>query len=341
MGRGRAKAKQTRVARELKYSSPNTDLSALQKELAGSHVVLRRPTRATTDDDEDDDEYGDRWADDDADDDWAASPRDAVLSPLADRGHRSRRAAVSVVQPAGPPAGGASSAVGADQAGPHRRRRSAPDACPRPTPARRGARAAPPPVGVVRGDRRDHADAAVERPLGLRRAARRAPPAAGRPPAAPRCCGRAPPSSPSGTTRAVLPASPPPVMWAKACTRVDAELVDQGQAVAGVDAGGLEQLLAQRPVQPGRGARSRSSAGGGHHPAHQRVAVGVEPGRRHGDHRRRRRAPARARGRRRPRPRRPPSRRGRTRRRPSGRRARRSRRRPGPRRPGCSRRRCR
>ena len=36
MGRGRAKAKQTRVARELKYSSPNTDLSALQKELTGA-----------------------------------------------------------------------------------------------------------------------------------------------------------------------------------------------------------------------------------------------------------------------------------------------------------------
>src|SRR5690606_30809370 len=35
MGRGRAKAKQTRVARELKYSSPNTDLTALQRELAG------------------------------------------------------------------------------------------------------------------------------------------------------------------------------------------------------------------------------------------------------------------------------------------------------------------
>ena len=36
MGRGRAKAKQTRVARELKYHSPNTDLAALQRELAGS-----------------------------------------------------------------------------------------------------------------------------------------------------------------------------------------------------------------------------------------------------------------------------------------------------------------
>ncbi|GAA4895949.1 DUF3073 domain-containing protein [Actinomycetospora straminea] len=33
MGRGRAKAKQTKVARELKYSSPNTDFDALQREL--------------------------------------------------------------------------------------------------------------------------------------------------------------------------------------------------------------------------------------------------------------------------------------------------------------------
>jgi hypothetical protein len=74
MGRGRAKAKQTRVARELKYSSPNTDLSALQRELAGSTPSYSPPARAT-DDDDDDDEYADRWADDDADDDWAASPR--------------------------------------------------------------------------------------------------------------------------------------------------------------------------------------------------------------------------------------------------------------------------
>lgn len=36
MGRGRAKAKQTKVARDLKYSSPNTDLTALQRELSGS-----------------------------------------------------------------------------------------------------------------------------------------------------------------------------------------------------------------------------------------------------------------------------------------------------------------
>jgi hypothetical protein len=37
MGRGRAKAKQTKVARELKYSSPATDLEALQRELSSGN----------------------------------------------------------------------------------------------------------------------------------------------------------------------------------------------------------------------------------------------------------------------------------------------------------------
>lgn len=34
MGRGRQKAKHTKVARELKYFTPNTDLSQLERELA-------------------------------------------------------------------------------------------------------------------------------------------------------------------------------------------------------------------------------------------------------------------------------------------------------------------
>lgn len=38
MGRGRAKAKQTKVARELKYSSHETDFAALQRELSGGEV---------------------------------------------------------------------------------------------------------------------------------------------------------------------------------------------------------------------------------------------------------------------------------------------------------------
>ena len=56
MGRGRAKAKQTKVARELKYSSPQTDFDRLQRELAGS------PAGDT--DDLDELENG-SWADDD------------------------------------------------------------------------------------------------------------------------------------------------------------------------------------------------------------------------------------------------------------------------------------
>jgi hypothetical protein len=51
MGRGRAKAKQTKVARELKYSSPQTDFSQLQKELTGS----------VGDDPDQDDSWNDDW----------------------------------------------------------------------------------------------------------------------------------------------------------------------------------------------------------------------------------------------------------------------------------------
>lgn len=41
MGRGRAKAKQAKVARELKYYSPQTDLAALERELAGDRGTGR------------------------------------------------------------------------------------------------------------------------------------------------------------------------------------------------------------------------------------------------------------------------------------------------------------
>ena len=56
MGRGRAKAKQTKVARELKYSSPQTDFERLQRELSGS-----------SDDDADQADGEDPWS---AEDDW-------------------------------------------------------------------------------------------------------------------------------------------------------------------------------------------------------------------------------------------------------------------------------
>ncbi|KLO29877.1 DUF3073 domain-containing protein [Mycobacterium haemophilum] len=60
MGRGRAKAKQTKVARELKYSSPQTDFQRLQRELSGTGAV--DPGRLDGDDRLSDDS----WDDEDA-----------------------------------------------------------------------------------------------------------------------------------------------------------------------------------------------------------------------------------------------------------------------------------
>ena len=52
MGRGRAKAKQQKVARELKYSTHNTDFDALQREL--STGADRSFERKDEDEDQDD-----------------------------------------------------------------------------------------------------------------------------------------------------------------------------------------------------------------------------------------------------------------------------------------------
>jgi DUF3073 family protein len=59
MGRGRAKAKQTKVARELKYQTHQTDFGALAKELHGDKAD--NPD-VENDDDDVEDEY-DQWAD--------------------------------------------------------------------------------------------------------------------------------------------------------------------------------------------------------------------------------------------------------------------------------------
>jgi hypothetical protein len=69
MGRGRAKAKQTKVARELKYSSGGTDLDRLAQELAAERGSNGSAIIATSSTEEDDDEYGDyaSYADDDED----------------------------------------------------------------------------------------------------------------------------------------------------------------------------------------------------------------------------------------------------------------------------------
>jgi len=83
MGRGRAKAKQTKVARQLKYGSVPTDLGALQAELGGSHrddetvdPVDERDSDAwdsDEDDEDEDDPYAKYYTEDDDEDDEASA----------------------------------------------------------------------------------------------------------------------------------------------------------------------------------------------------------------------------------------------------------------------------
>jgi hypothetical protein len=64
MGRGRAKAKQTKVARALKYNSPDTDFGALQRELGGAEVDAEGDDLEAVDDEDEDDQSADdgTWA---------------------------------------------------------------------------------------------------------------------------------------------------------------------------------------------------------------------------------------------------------------------------------------
>lgn len=66
MGRGRAKAKQTKVARQLKYYTPDTDLSALERELHGSESSERPSQR--------DGDNASQFADEDEFDDYGKWP---------------------------------------------------------------------------------------------------------------------------------------------------------------------------------------------------------------------------------------------------------------------------
>ena len=80
MGRGRAKAKQTKVARALKYGGPDTDLDRLQAELSGSGS-----SHVETVDDDTDEDYGD-----DYDDPYAKYLDDGDDSDDAQDGSRTR-----------------------------------------------------------------------------------------------------------------------------------------------------------------------------------------------------------------------------------------------------------
>ncbi|HEU0238086.1 MAG TPA: DUF3073 domain-containing protein [Micromonosporaceae bacterium] len=75
MGRGRAKAKQTKVARELKYHSPNTDLAALQRELGSGGSNEEFDNLDELEEETDDDESEDDESEDDLAARWGVPPR--------------------------------------------------------------------------------------------------------------------------------------------------------------------------------------------------------------------------------------------------------------------------
>ena len=77
MGRGRAKAKQVKVARQLKYNGGGTDLNRLRQEL-GVGTEARSadhddPYAEHDDEDALDDDAGEDDEDDDDEDDWSRS----------------------------------------------------------------------------------------------------------------------------------------------------------------------------------------------------------------------------------------------------------------------------
>ncbi|GAA1087026.1 MULTISPECIES: DUF3073 domain-containing protein [Kitasatospora] len=81
MGRGRAKAKQTKVARELKYNSGGFDANRLSHELGVSPSTAIEPEPIEDDEDDPYAAYADLYADEDEDDEDSA-----------DNGHSRRRA---------------------------------------------------------------------------------------------------------------------------------------------------------------------------------------------------------------------------------------------------------
>lgn len=69
MGRGRAKAKQTKVARELKYRSVDTDFTTLQRELHGGSAGEGRREVAPVEEPDPYEGLADKYAIDDDDED--------------------------------------------------------------------------------------------------------------------------------------------------------------------------------------------------------------------------------------------------------------------------------
>ena len=243
MGRGRAKAKQTKVARELKYNSGSMDLNRLRADLIHEHGSRSRSIR-------------ERWRG------TATSPTATRVtrSRRRGRGHATRRYAdaaaerraasararrtvlpTRVTAPPPPPLAGGVAALAVARARAPRRRPSR-----RPRARASRASAASTDAG---GDHGDHADAHVERLLQLEPGHRAEP--SDQVEDRLRGPGRAVHVGSQvrrGSTRARFAARPPPVTWRSACTSTSAA-AGQRQAVQRVDPGGLEQLLAERAAE--------------------------------------------------------------------------------------------
>ena len=82
MGRGRAKAKQIKVARKLKYSAPDTDLSALERELHSTRGEFDYSPPSDEEPDEEPDEEDDPYAA------YTADDEDGQYGSWAAGGHR-------------------------------------------------------------------------------------------------------------------------------------------------------------------------------------------------------------------------------------------------------------
>lgn len=78
MGRGRAKAKQTKVARDLKYRTFDTDFSSLERELRGGFPA---PFGAAEPGEESDEDYDDPYESDEDDDDEDDDDEDEGVHP--------------------------------------------------------------------------------------------------------------------------------------------------------------------------------------------------------------------------------------------------------------------
>src|SRR5579875_1498670 len=193
MGRGRAKAKQVKVARQLKYGGGGTDLDRLRAELGvGTHQRYTGERDAYADhrdrysyaDDavdelDDEDEFGDE-------DEEEQDPGAGIRAPAVAAGHQPPRASEWSPSSSARPAPATTSPI--CQAG-----------TPRPV-SRRSARSA--------------SGAATTATMPTPRLNTRSSLA----------------SHPAGSTRAVFAASPPPVMWAKAWTSHSAASARQSRA---------------------------------------------------------------------------------------------------------------